>query len=129
MARPRTPRVRGLTRRAGDLTLGPFTLDEFGAVDAAIISVASADDFLCFCWGESRRVYALESAVIVRARSAWVDALSEVSGITREKCANVLSDLELTPTRDELVAWFESVLEVVEVTEATWRPDLSRTKR
>ncbi len=36
---------------------------------------------------------------------------------------------ELTPTRDELVAWFESVLEVVEVTEVEWRKDSVRTKR
>jgi hypothetical protein len=86
-------RVRGLTRRAGHLTLGAFTLDEFGAVYAALVTIASAHDFLCFCWGESCRAYPLESAVIVRARSAWVDALSELSGITREKCANVLSDL------------------------------------
>ena len=71
-------RVRGLTRRAGDLTLGPFTLDEFSAVYAAIVTVVSAHDFLCFCWGESFRVYPLESAVIVRARSAWVDTLSDV---------------------------------------------------
>jgi hypothetical protein len=56
-------RVRGLTRRAGDLTLGPFTLDEFSAVYAAIVTVVSAHDFLSFCWGESFRVYPLESAV------------------------------------------------------------------
>ena len=92
-------RVRGLTRRAGDLTLGPFTLDEFGAVYAAIVTVASVHDFLCFCWGQSCRVYPLESAVIVRTRSAWVGALSELSGITREKCANVLSDLTFDTRR------------------------------
>lgn len=92
-------RVRGLTRRAGDLTLGPFTLDEFSAVYAAIVTVVSAHDFLCFCWGESFRVYPLESAVIVRTRSAWVDALSDLSGITREKCADVLSDLTFDSSR------------------------------
>lgn len=81
------------------LTLGPFTLDEFSAVYAAIVTVVSAHDFLCFCWGESFRVYPLESAVIVRARSAWVDAMSEVSGITREKCADVLSDLTFDSSR------------------------------
>jgi hypothetical protein len=92
-------RVRSLARRAGDLTLGPFTLDEFSAVYAAIVTVASAHDFLCFCWGESFRVYPLESAVILRARSAWVDTLSQVSGISREKCADVLSDLTFDRSR------------------------------
>jgi hypothetical protein len=33
---------------------------------------------------------------------------------------------ELTPTRDELLGWFDTVLEIVEVTEAAWRP--GRTK-
>lgn len=86
-------RVRGLTRRAGDLSLGPFTLDEFCAVYAAIVTLVSAHDFLCFCWGQSFRVYPLASAVIVRARDAWVDVLSGLSGIARDKCAGVLSDL------------------------------------
>jgi hypothetical protein len=92
-------RVRGLTRRAGDLTLGPFTLDEFGAVYAAIVTVASAHDFLCFCWGQSFRVYPLESSVIVRTTSAWIDVLSGLSGISRDKCAQVVSDLSFDSRR------------------------------
>jgi hypothetical protein len=36
---------------------------------------------------------------------------------------------ELTPTRDELIGWFDAVLEVVDVTEATWRRDLGKTNR
>ena len=54
-----------------------------------------------------------------RAHQAW-SALSRASHH---------HPYELTPTRDELVGWFETVLEVIEVTEATWRPDLGRTKR
>jgi hypothetical protein len=30
---------------------------------------------------------------------------------------------ELTPTRDELVVWFATVLDVIEKTERTWRKD------
>jgi hypothetical protein len=30
---------------------------------------------------------------------------------------------ELTPTRDELIGWFDTVLEVVDATEATWLRD------
>ena len=54
-----------------------------------------------------------------RAHQAW-SALSRASHH---------HPYELTPTRDELVGWFDTVLEVVEVTEATWRPDLGRAKR
>ena len=36
---------------------------------------------------------------------------------------------ELTPTRDELVGLFDTVLDVVEVTEREWRTDSIRTKR
>jgi hypothetical protein len=54
-----------------------------------------------------------------RAHQAW-SALSRASHH---------HPYELTPTRDELVGWFDTVLEVVEATEATWRPDLGRAKR
>ena len=86
-------RVSGLTRRDGALTLGPFSLDEFCAVYAALVTVVSAHDILCFRWGQSSGTYPLESAVMVRTRSAWIDALSSLSGIASEKCADVLSDL------------------------------------
>ena len=36
---------------------------------------------------------------------------------------------ELTPTRDELVGWFETVLDVVEVTESQWRKGSIKTNR
>ncbi len=64
-------RVRGLTRRAGDLSLGLFTLDEFCAVYAAIVTLVSAHDFLCFCWEQSFRVYPLMT---------WLEAFKECFG-------------------------------------------------
>ena len=54
-----------------------------------------------------------------RAHQAW-SALSRASHH---------HPYELTPTRDELIGWFDTVLEVVDVTEATWRGDLGKTHR
>jgi hypothetical protein len=52
-----------------------------------------------------------------RAHQAW-SALSRASHH---------HPYELTPTRDELNGWFDTVLEVVDATEATWRRDLGKT--
>jgi hypothetical protein len=54
-----------------------------------------------------------------RAHQAW-SALSRASHH---------HPYELTPTRDELIGWFDTVMEVVDVTEAAWRRDLGKTNR
>jgi hypothetical protein len=54
-----------------------------------------------------------------RAHQAW-SALSRASHH---------HPYELTPTRDELIGWFDTVLEVVDATEATWRRDFGKTNR
>lgn len=92
-------RLRVLTRRAGDPSLGPFTLLEFGDVYAAILAIVSAHDHLCFIWGTSGRPYPVGSAVLVRNRTEWLELLSRLSGVSRDKCDAVLGDLSFDARR------------------------------
>ena len=85
-------------RHAGDPSLGPFTLLEFSDVYAAILAVVSAHDHLCFIW-ETTGTYPVESAVFVRTRTAWLDLLSQLSGLSRDTCNAVLGDLSFDTRR------------------------------
>lgn len=78
-------RVKALARSAESLSLGDYRLDEFNESYAAMIAVCAAHDFLCFRWGQVAETYPVESAVMVRAAAEWVDAISKLSGIAREK--------------------------------------------
>ena len=86
-------RINALTRRAGDLSLGLYRLDEFNAVYAALIAVCAAHDLLCARWPEISRTYPIESAVVVRPASKWVETLSHLSDVAPDKCQTMLSDL------------------------------------
>jgi hypothetical protein len=85
-------RASGIARRNDDLLLGNYTLGEFNQIYGAFLSICAAHEYLCFAWGKSYG-YPLESAVMVRSADNWVSILSELSGITPEKCLCVVSDL------------------------------------
>lgn len=86
-------RVKALARRADTLSMGPYRLDEFNEVYAALIAVCAAHDHLCYRWGQISREYPIESAVMVRSVEQWADVLSRLSGVAPEKCRAMLSDL------------------------------------
>lgn len=91
-------RVKALARRADTLSLGDYRLDDFNEFYAALITLCGAHDFLCFRWGQAHGAYPMESAVMVRPVSEWIDVLSAVSGVAREKCQVILSDLTFSVT-------------------------------
>jgi hypothetical protein len=92
-------RVRALARRADSLSLGDYRLDEFNAFYAALIAVCAAHDSLCYRWGQICGAYPIESAVMVRAASEWSAVLSALSGVAREKCQVMVSDLTFSVTQ------------------------------
>lgn len=91
--------VRAVARRADSLSLGAYRLDEFNSFHAALITLCATHDFLCFRWGQMCRVYPVESAVMVRSVSDWIDLLSRLSGVAREKCKSMVSDLTFSVTQ------------------------------
>ena len=92
-------RVSAATRRAGDLSLGEYRLDEFNEFYAALVTICAAHDFLCFQWGRHCGTYPMESAVMVRPAAGWAEVLSELSGVGCESCHVMLSDLTFSVTR------------------------------
>ena len=92
-------RVRALARRADSLSLGEYRLDEFNAFYAALITLCATHDFLCFRWGQMCGLYPVESAVMVRPVSGWIDQLSGLSGVARDKCQAMVSDLTFSKTQ------------------------------
>ena len=92
-------RVRGAARRADSLSLGDYRLDEFNSFHAALITLCAAHDLLCFRWGRMCRVFPVESSVMVRSVSGWIDLLSRLSGVAYEKCQAMVSDLTFSVTQ------------------------------
>lgn len=86
-------RVKALARRADTLSLGPYLLEEFNEFYVALITICAAHEHLCFRWAQAPRAYPMESAVMVRPASEWVDVLSRLSGVASEKCRAMVSDL------------------------------------
>jgi hypothetical protein len=86
-------RISAQTRRAEALSLGDYSLREFGLVYAALVAVCAAHDFLCFRWGQIARVYPIESAVIVRPEEELIGVLARLSGVSTAVCASMISDL------------------------------------
>lgn len=95
-------RITGLARRPGGLSLGPYRLEEFNQVYAALVAVCAAHDLLCARWPETSRTYPIESAVIVRHSSKWAEILSRLSGIADKKCHTMLSDLTCSSSSIDL---------------------------
>jgi len=86
-------RVTGIARRPDSLSLGPYTLGQFKRFYAALLTVCAAHEFLCFTWERRFGSYPLDSAVMVRSTSGWIDSLSTLSDIPADKCQAAMSDL------------------------------------
>ena len=92
-------RVSAVTRRAGNLSLGEYRLDDFNEFYAALVTICAAHDFLCFQWGRDCGTYPMESAVMVRPAAGWAEVLSQLSGVGCESCRVMLSDLTFSDSR------------------------------
>src|SRR5579862_6284122 len=86
-------RMDGIVRRADNLALGPYVLRDFKRVYGALLAVCAGHEFLCFLWEQRQGLYPVDSAVMVRSRSAWVGLLAGLSGISQEQCEVILGDL------------------------------------
>jgi hypothetical protein len=93
-------RVSSIVRRDDSVSLGDFTLGDFKQFYAALSAVCAAHEFLCFVWGKNFGLYPLDSAVLVRSRTRWIDILSELSAVAPEKCAIIIQDLTFDFSRD-----------------------------
>ncbi len=92
-------KLNALARRADNLSLGAYRLDEFNEFSAALVTLCATHDFLCFRWGRDCGTYPVESAVMVRPAAGWAEVLSQLSGVGCESCRVMLSDLTFSATQ------------------------------
>jgi hypothetical protein len=90
-------RVNAMSRRNDMLSVGDYTLADFKQFYAAFLAVCAGHEFLCYTWGQERGLYPLGSAVMTRSHGDWATLLSEVSGLTSQKCQSIISDLSFNP--------------------------------
>ena len=93
-------RIKSFARRNEALSLGLFSLADFNEFYAAFLTICATHEHLCFLWARKTGFFPLDSAVLVRTRSYWVDIISELSKVDREKCEAIISDLVFDFSRD-----------------------------
>ena len=86
-------RLSGIMRRSENLDLGPYTLGMFKRFYAALQTICTIHEHLCFLWGESTGTYPIASAVLVKPRYEWNRLLSFHSGLTESNTKQLLNDL------------------------------------
>jgi hypothetical protein len=92
-------RVTSIVRRPDALSLGDYTLGDFNQFYAAFLAVCAAHEHICFLWKVNRGVYPFDSAVMVRLKQHWRDILSQLSGISADKCQRIIGDLSFDFSR------------------------------
>jgi hypothetical protein len=86
-------RLRAVTRRSAEISLGAYRLSDFNEFFAALIAVCAAHDLLCFRWSRVAGSYPWDSSVLLRTRDSWAHTLAALSGVDLIKCQGMLSDL------------------------------------
>jgi hypothetical protein len=92
-------RVDTIGRRSDTLDLGGYALGEFKAFYAALLVVCAIHEFVCFAWAQRGNLFPISSALLLKPRSAWLERLTALSGLSRSKCDQMLIDLTSTPGR------------------------------
>jgi hypothetical protein len=86
-------------RRDPTLDLGGYSLGDFRRFFAALQSLCSVHEYVCFYWGNNSKRYPAESAVMTKSVSDWVTLLARVGNLDEDKSRLMVSDLTLGATR------------------------------
>jgi hypothetical protein len=85
-------RLVSMFRRSLNLSLGIYTLDDFARFYAALLAISATHEHLCFRWSQTHK-FPLDSAVLVKPRSAWIRHCSALSSVRPEVTDRILTDL------------------------------------
>jgi hypothetical protein len=91
-------RLKLVFRRNSQLDLGGYTLDNFRQFFAALMSLCSVHEHLCFAWQRAQGRYPFESAVMAKTATAWVDLIASLSGLQQNVVRTMLADLTFGAT-------------------------------
>jgi hypothetical protein len=87
-------RLTALFRRSNEIDLGPYTVAELKRGFAALTTVFSVHEHLCFTFGLRER-YPINSCVMVRKTADWAQLVSRICGLNVDKSAAIVKDLTL----------------------------------
>jgi hypothetical protein len=85
-------RLIAMFRRGDAIDLGPYTLGELKQGYAALTTVFSVHEHLCFRFGVAHE-YPVNSCVMMRTHEEWSQLLSRVSGLDEAKSSAIVGDL------------------------------------
>jgi hypothetical protein len=86
-------------RRADNLQLNNYSLGEFKSFYVALLILCSIHEYLCYPFDRPGQPIPVSSLVMVKPRSAWTATISDISGLPRDLCNRIISDLILDPIR------------------------------
>jgi hypothetical protein len=86
-------RTEALFRRNPLLELGGYTLEMFRKFFAALMSVCSVHEYLCFAWYKAHQRYPFESAVLVKTSADWIELLAGLSSLQKDTVGTMIGDL------------------------------------
>ena len=80
------------------LPLGGYSLRDFLSFYAALLAVCSIHEQLCYLWS-LEHVYPINSAVMVKSRSSWINVCSKFSFIAPAVVDSMITDLTFGTVR------------------------------
>jgi hypothetical protein len=82
-------------RRPDSFQLSGYSLGEFKAFYIALLILCSIHEYICYPFNEPGQPIPISSLVIAKSRPQWVADLSRISGLAKELCEAMVSDLTL----------------------------------
>jgi hypothetical protein len=87
-------RLKSMFRRGDVIDLGPYTVGDLKQGYAALATIFSVHEDLCFRFGVKHE-YPANSCVVMRTTEEWADLVSRLSGLGEKVSAAIVSDLTL----------------------------------
>jgi hypothetical protein len=84
-------------RHPDTFRLNGYSLCEFKSFYIAFLILCSIHEYLCYPFDKPGQPIPVSSLVMVKPRSVWTSKLSQISGLSRELCDAIVSDLTLDP--------------------------------
>src|ERR1700685_1531067 len=84
-------------RHPDTFQLNGYCLSEFKSFYIAFLVLCSIHEYICYPFDKPGQPIPASSLVMVRSRAVWTSKLSQISGLSRELCDVIVSDLTLDP--------------------------------
>lgn len=88
-------RLNAMFRRGDSVDLGPYTVGDLKRGYAALTTIFSVHEDLCFRFGIRQHEYPVNSCVMMRTPDEWTGLVSRISGLGEDESAALVDDLTL----------------------------------